>query len=85
MSHAVADCQLPTMSVPLTSTFTHGCLQLRITPGQKGLAAMTGEVPSWIHFSDREKVRVSNSLLLACSTCLPCCYLTDSTPATVHS
>jgi len=33
-------------------------VQLNITPGQKGLVKLTGDVPSWINFQDREKVKV---------------------------
>lgn len=33
-------------------------------PGQKGLVQLTGDVPSWINFQDREKVKVILSLLL---------------------
>jgi hypothetical protein len=33
-------------------------IQLNITPGQKGLVKLTGDVPSWINFQDREKVKV---------------------------
>lgn len=33
-------------------------LQLNITPGQKGLVQLTGDVPSWINFQDREKAKV---------------------------
>ena len=29
-------------------------------PGQKGLVQLTGDVPSWINFQDREKVKVSS-------------------------
>lgn len=36
----------------------HGGMQLNITPGQKGLVQLTGDVPSWINFQDREKVKV---------------------------
>jgi hypothetical protein len=33
-------------------------LQLNIEPGEKGLIALAGGVPSWIQFSDKEKVKV---------------------------
>ena len=34
-------------------------MQLNITPGQKGLVQLIGDVPSWINFQDREKVKAS--------------------------
>lgn len=37
--------------------------QLNITPGQKGLVQLTGDVPSWINFQDREKVKWLNTVL----------------------
>lgn len=37
--------------------------QLNITPGQKGLVKLTGDVPSWINFQDREKVKWLNRIL----------------------
>ncbi len=40
-------------------------VQLNITPGQKGLVKLTGDVPSWINFQDREKVKV-----MAVAACL---------------
>ena len=33
-------------------------VQLNLTPGRKGLREALGHVPSWIQFSDREKVEV---------------------------
>jgi hypothetical protein len=32
--------------------------QLNLTPGRKGLRAALGHVPSWVAFTDREKVEV---------------------------
>lgn len=39
-------------------------MQLNITPGQKGLVQLVGDVPSWINFQDREKVKASLSILI---------------------
>ena len=33
-------------------------MQLNLTPGRKGLREALGHVPSWISFTDREKVEV---------------------------
>ena len=42
--------------------------QLNLTPGRKGLREALGHVPSWIQFSDREKVEVWSraGALLSC-------------------
>ena len=48
----------------MTMSDRHGGLQLNITPGQKGLVQLTGDVPSWINFQDREKVKVDLAALL---------------------
>lgn len=46
------------LSVSVATMGLDACLQLNITPGQKGLVQLTGDVPSWINFQDREKVKV---------------------------
>jgi hypothetical protein len=38
--------------------------KLNIEPGEKGLTALAGGVPSWIKFSDREKVKWLNSAIM---------------------
>jgi hypothetical protein len=38
-------------------------VQLNVYPGLKGLKLLVGEVPSWIHLEDREKVEVRFSVL----------------------
>ena len=37
-------------------------LQLNVYPGLKGLKEMLGTVPAWIHYEEKERVEVSQTV-----------------------